>query len=134
MNQQAPQHLLEGATLGTEDRGDIVIRSKAGDLLYRFVPIASRQDEPLLAVLRSAHFHAEHFAKARRAEIPASAPAQAQQLLVRLQEMVSGMQKSFDRIQDDQGADMLRTLDDAKALARDAGPIIAALSIPQSND
>jgi hypothetical protein len=54
--------LLTGATLGTEDRGDIVIRSARGDLLYRFVPIASLSQQPLEEVLSVCRHNALAFA------------------------------------------------------------------------
>lgn len=56
-------NLLIGATLGTEDRGDICIRSATNDLLYRFVPTTKNQEQPLDEVLSVALGNARSFAQ-----------------------------------------------------------------------
>lgn len=84
-------HPLAGATLGTEDRGDICIRSPKGDLLYRFVPTLKNQEQPLDEVLRVAVVNAHRFAHRDKRTWPQSPVQQAQALLAQLETKLAGM-------------------------------------------
>lgn len=130
MTQQAPIHLLEGATLGTEDRGDIVIRNAAGDLLYRFVPTAKVQSQSLAEVLRVSQANAEHFARRDGLSIPDSPVAQVKKLLLDFKSTVNRLWEGFDQHRDDEARLLHVALEDAKDHVKRIEPVLTALDLP----
>jgi SRSO17 transposase len=128
MTQENQAHLFDGATLGTEDRGDIVIRNAAGDLLYRFVPNVKCQSQSLSEVMLVAHANAQAFARRDNKKIPDAPAFQAKALLLELKGLVSRLWDGFHTHRDDEARALHVALEDADDLVKKAVPLIDALN------
>lgn len=109
-------HLLAGATLCTEDRGDICIRSADGHLLYRFVPRAGHESADLPEALRVAHANARAFKAVRNPGQAESQEYVTRHLLLDVKSMVRKLWAGFYALKQDAGATMEASLKDADLL------------------
>jgi hypothetical protein len=130
MNKQQ-QHFMVGATLGTEDRGDICIRDMAGNLLYRMTPTLKRPNEPLAEVMRVCAFQSSAVARRDNLEESVSPSTLAGRLLVQYAEVVQELHKQVMglTVEHAQALNLVATLDRAKELSAAAGPVIAGLEL-----
>ena len=117
-------HPLAGATLGTEDRGDICIRSANDDLLYRFVPTAKNQEQLLDEVLRVAILNAQGFARRDNRPVLETGLQQAQALLKELNDKVAVLEAATtSRV-------MFTDLDTIRTLAKKTAQLLSAFALP----
>lgn len=126
------QHFMAGATIGTEDRGDICIRDAAENLLYRMTPTRQRPSEPLAEVLRVCEANSDAFARRDGLAMPVTPSTLAGNLLVRYAEVIKDLRKQAQALPAEQAQELLATLEQASKLSEAVGPVVAALQLPKT--
>lgn len=129
MTDTQQSHPLAGATLGTEDRGDICIRNANGDLLYRLVPTLKKPNQPFDEVLRVALFNAQRFAL-RDKRMPDTSLQQAQAILAQLNAKVSGITAQVDELSLPTGVALRAELMEVQALLTKMAPLLPEIALP----
>lgn len=124
------QHFMVGATLGTEDRGDICIRDGAGNLLYRMVPTVQRPEESLAEILRVCSFQSRALAKRDNVPEPVTPARLAQGLLTQFDEAVRELARKVQELPAEHAQVLQATLDRAMAASNSVGPVLAMLELP----
>lgn len=128
MNKQQP-HFLVGATLGTEDRGDICIRDAADNLLYRMSPTSKHPFESLSEVLRVCAFQSRAAAKRDNLVEPVTPASQARDLLLQFDEAVRDIRRVAQSMPSEQTQNLEAVLARTRELSEAVLPVLAGLEL-----